>query len=589
MTTEEQPVESSRGALASFRSVWAHKRWRWLLGSTVVSLAGDFLYWVAIAVYFVANDNAVFWLAASLVARLVPYVLLGPFGGALADRFDRRTLLVRLDLARGVLFVVMAAVVSIDASPAFVIVLLTLISTASAIYRPATVAAIPQLVPENDIAAANAGEQGLGQLSWFVGPALGAVLVTVLDPSIVLLINAATFVVSALMVARLGNVGGGITPSTDPEDKPSSLLSDVRASAGIVLRSRGLTGVTVMGVAASLAFGAEQVLYVLVASDRLDLGAEGIGYLLAAMGVGGLIATPISARVGNSARSGVWMLGSGMLVTVPLVLIPLTDSVPIVLALAVVEGGAAIVFEVLMMTLLQRAVDESMMGRIFSAIDAVGALGQVIGSMGAPILVSIIGLTAAMQVSGGVAIVLMIVLAPAMLALSRSTETTRLRHRSAAAWLSQIPELASFEVVELERLARSSVDRHVEPGEVVIHEGDEPDFLYVVRSGSLAVVKSSQFGSAEPPVELATNDLFGEIGLMRNIRRTATVTALTDTELLQIDGAVFTAIATPSAAATAPLLGRMRTRIPQSDPHAPIDDDLPPGPEPDAEPVTSST
>lgn len=579
-------IDAAPGALASFRSVWRHERWRWLLGSTVVSLAGDFLYWVALAVYLTERDDATFWLAASLLARLLPYVFISPFGGAIADRFDRRLLLVWLDVARAGLFLVMAAIVAVDGSPALIVGVLALIAVAGSIYGPARVAAIPQLVPENDLAAANAGEEGLAQLSWFVGPALGAVLVTVLDPSIVLVIDAATFVASALMVARIGNVGGGTKTSAEPEATAPSLLADVRDGGRLILRNRGLGGLTLMATAASLAFGAEQVLYVLVAADRLDLGAEGVGYLMAAMGVGGLIAAPIAARAGNSARGGLWLLGSGILVSLPLVLIALTDSVPIVLALAVVEGGAAIVFEVLALTLLQRAVDESMMGRVYSVFDAVGALGQTVGSVGAPILVSIAGLTFAMQVSGAVAVVMMLLLAPAVLVLARTTDQSRRRHRATATWLGQIPELAAFEMVELERLARSSTERHVAAGDVVIREGDEPDRLYVVRSGELGVVTSSPQVPVVPPADLGPHDLFGEIGLLRGVPRTATVTALTDSDVLEIDGPVFVAIATPSADASAPLLGGMRSRLQRTHPHMSVDDEPP---EQDARSVGAAT
>ncbi len=575
MTTTDESTDESPGALAAFRSVWRHERWRWLLGSSVVSLAGDFLYWVAIAVYFSGYDNATFWISASLLARLLPYVLVSPFGGAIADRFDRRSLLVWLDTARAGLFLAMAGVVAVDGSPVFVIGLLVFIASATAIYGAASVAAIPQLVPENDIAAANAGEEGLAQLSWFVGPALGAILVTVLDPSIVLVINAATFVVSALMVSRIGNVGGATKTSDDPGVTASSLLADVKEGGRLIFRNRGLGGLTLMATAVSFAYGAEQLLYVLVASDRLDLGAEGIGYLMAAMGVGGLIATPIAARVGNSPSAGAWLIGSGVLVTLPLVLIAFTDSVPIVLGFAAVEGAAAIVFGVLSMTLLQRTVDESMMARAYSVFDAVGALGQSLGSVGAPILVAVAGLTVALQIAGGIAVVVMFVLTPAVLALARATDQSRHRHAETAHWLGRIAELASFELVELERLARSSTDRHVDEGEVVITEGDAPDKLYVVRSGQFGVLTSSPRVAGVAPLDLGPNDLFGEIGLLRNVARTATVTALTGADLLEIDGSVFVAIATPNAVATAPLLGGMRSRLQHTHPDMSAGDEPP--------------
>jgi CRP-like cAMP-binding protein len=119
----------------------------------------------------------------------------------------------------------------------------------------------------------------------------------------------------------------------------------------------------------------------------------------------------------------------------------------------------------------------------------------------------------------------------------------------------------------------------------VIGEGDQPDNLYVVRSGSLGVVTSSPHTPGVVPPDLGPHDLFGEIGLLRGIPRTATVTALTDVELLAIDGSVFIAIATPSAAATAPLLGGMRTRLARTHPHVPMSDEPPE----DAEPIGAAT
>jgi MFS family permease len=572
-------TDGSTGALASFRSVWQHRRWRWLLGATVVSLVGDFLYWVAIVVYFTAHDHASVWLAASLLARLLPYVFILPIGGALADRFDRRFLLVGLDVARGAAFVLMAAFVAADAPPILVIGLVAFVASAGAVFRPTRVAVVPQLVPENDIAAANAGEEGLAQLSWFVGPALGAVLVTVLDPAIVLLIDAGTFALSALMIARIGSTGGRRLSRDKAEGSPS-LLDDVRAGGRTILGDRGLAGLTLMMLGTAIAFGAEQVLYVLVAADRLDFGAEGIGYILAAMGVGGLLSAPLAARAGNSRRGGQWLLGSAILVCLPLVLISFTQVTVIVLALAVVEGAAAIVFGVASVTLLQRAVEESTLGRVYSVFDAAGALGQTIGSVAAPVLVAIAGLTAAMQMTGAAAIVLVVLLAPAVVALARSTDDRRRRHRATAIWLGEIAELASFEPVELERLARASGDRHIPAGTVVITEGDAADDLYVVRSGHLSVRTKAQAGEASQPPDLGPNDVFGEIGLLRRTARMATVTAITDVDLLAIEGAVFVAVATPSAPATAPLIGGMRSRLQLTYPHVDPDEPIEPGTSP---------
>lgn len=148
------------GLIAAFRSVWRHRRWRWLAGSTVVSLFGDTMYVIAITVVLLDGPDGAFWLSAGLLARLLPYVILGPLGGVVADRFDRRTVMVSLATFRGLLFAGMAVLVLGDGPKWLLIALLAISAAAGAAFFPARGAAIPQLVPEGDLAAANAAENG---------------------------------------------------------------------------------------------------------------------------------------------------------------------------------------------------------------------------------------------------------------------------------------------------------------------------------------------------------------------------------------------------------------------------------------------
>lgn len=551
-TTDDEPQV---GVVATFRSVWRHRRWRWLAGSMVLSLFGDFLYWIAIAVYLTDGPNGAAWLSISLLARLLPYVVLGPLGGAIADRVDRRMILVGADVGRGVLFVGVAAVIATDGPRLAVVLVLAVIASLGALHAPARSAAIPQLVPESDLAAANAAEAGLAQLSWFVGPAAGAALATVLEPGAVILVDAATFFASALMCTQLGRLipfsAGGDADDGDDDEGTSlvrSMVNDIASGAGLVFRQRGVRGLVVLNALVTTVFGAEQILYVLVAADRLDLGAEGVGYLLAAMGVGGILATPVSARISNSPRIGRLFVVVAVLLGIPMLGIAVTDLVVVVFAFAVVEGAAAVVFDVVWTTLMQRSVPEASMGRVFSLSDAVQTLGQTIGSIGAPVLVAAVGLSAALGVSASTLLVAVVVLAPAVLALAAQTDSERRRLAATTAFLARVPELAAFERVDIERLARATTPRTVAAGTDVITAGDRPDDLYVVRSGELGVVVPGGRPDGTEPPDLTPGDLFGEIGLLDDVPRTATVTARSDSELAVIDGKVFLAVAQPGPA-----------------------------------------
>ena len=125
----------------TFRGAWRHRRWRWLLASYAVSMTGDFLYFVALVVVLYDATGSAGWVAVSAVARMLGYVFLSPFGGVVADRFDRRRLLVSLDLFRAVVMVALAFVAWTDGSPVLAIALAVVATAATVPYRPACVAA----------------------------------------------------------------------------------------------------------------------------------------------------------------------------------------------------------------------------------------------------------------------------------------------------------------------------------------------------------------------------------------------------------------------------------------------------------------
>ena len=403
--------ESAERPATGFRSAWRHRRWRWLLGSVVISLAGDLLYWVALITFLVRGTDpgeGAAWVATALVVRLVPYVVIGPIGGAIADRFDRRRLLVTIDLVRTGIFLSLALVIAVDGPRLAAVALVGLSAVCGTIYRPTLVAATPFLVTEDDLGAANAAETSLVQLSLFVGPALGAALVAVIDPALVVTIDAATFLASALMVSRIGHAGGGRTAAATgkatSEEARSGILRETAEGFRVVARDRGVAALVVLVTTVLFMFGAEQVLFVLVARDRLDLGAEGVGVLMAGAGLGGLLIAPFTGRLAGSARIG-WLAGlSGVASGLALALLAVVESRRLALLLVGLDGAGAIVFEITLITLLQRAVAEDVLGRVYSVQDALSAAGEIAGSVLAPILAASAGLGVALGTVGGIGI-----------------------------------------------------------------------------------------------------------------------------------------------------------------------------------------
>src|SRR5262245_26817270 len=208
----ELPFEgqsAARSTAGTFRGAWRHRRWRWLLASYGVSTTGDYLYFVALVVLLYDATGSAAWVAASAVVRMLAYVFLSPFGGVVADRFDRRRLLVVLNVSRAVLMALLALVAWTGGSPLVAIALAGLTTVATVPDRPACVAATPSLVAEDDLAAANAAESIVAQITYFAGPGLGALAVALSDTGTAFLLNGLTFLMSAVFVMKVGDLGGG--------------------------------------------------------------------------------------------------------------------------------------------------------------------------------------------------------------------------------------------------------------------------------------------------------------------------------------------------------------------------------------------
>jgi MFS family permease len=190
-------------ALAAYRGVLGIREARALIGASAASQIGDWLYNAALLGYVFSTTHSAAWVGAATIGRLLPYVLLGPFGGAVADRYPRRLVLLGGDLLRLALMLALAVVVAQEGPVALVIGLAALSSAAGSAEQPAALALLPRLVGERRLGPANALLHTVQDLGVVVGPAIGAVLLALTSASVAFLANAGTFAVSALLISRL--------------------------------------------------------------------------------------------------------------------------------------------------------------------------------------------------------------------------------------------------------------------------------------------------------------------------------------------------------------------------------------------------
>src|SRR5215475_3603401 len=197
-------VASGTGKTAArsrYRDALHHRDLRLLIASFVVDQIGSWSYIVVISVYIFERTHSTQWLAAAGVCRWLPGLLLASYGGVIADRYERTTVLVVSSLVSAVLMSGMAVVVAANGPVGLILALLALSAVALTPYLPAAGALTPEIVGEKDLAAANAIFSALENLVVVVGPGIGGLLLLTGEPVIGVAINSASFVVAAALVA----------------------------------------------------------------------------------------------------------------------------------------------------------------------------------------------------------------------------------------------------------------------------------------------------------------------------------------------------------------------------------------------------
>jgi MFS family permease len=275
-------------------------------------------------------------------------------------------------------------------------------------------------------------------------------------------------------------------------------------------------GVAILAFAQTLLRGALVVLIAVLAVQVLTLGGSAVGWLTAAFGAGGLVGGAVAAGAVRVTRLGRSFIAGMLLWGLPLVFLALTPTVAIAyLALVVVGIGNAVV-DVAAFTLVTRLAEPRTAGKVLGALEFVALAGLATGSILTPPLLHVFGVRGTLALLGG---------GLAGLALAHAVRFRRLDHAMPApgpevGLLHNLPMFAPLPLAVTELLAAETEPRQFPAGAVVIREGEPGDHFYLIVEGSAAV---SVHGAPRP--SLHRGDCFGEIALLRDIPRTATVTA----------------------------------------------------------------
>jgi MFS family permease len=513
-----------KDSVAAFASVWRNANLRWLELAWACSIVGHYAFLIAVSVYAygVGGEKAVGLL---FLVRLIPSALVAPFAGMLGDRYPRERVLLFTNVTRIVLVGLAALAVFADATPWIVYALSIAATMANTPFRSSQAALTPSLArtPE-ELTAANAVASGIESIAIFAGPALAGVLLAVASTGLAFTITASLIVVSAALLTLI---------SVEREGRPkreldaSTIAAERLAGFTTLARNRSL-GVMVLLLTAQMAmFGAVQVFIVVTAIDLLDLGDGGVGYLNAAIGVGAFIGAVSALTLTGAKRLSPAFLTGLVATGVPLVVLGLWQEVGVAVLVFAVMGIGNSFVDVSGLTLVQRAVPDEVLARVFGVIQMLWLAAMGVGAAVAPALIAWLGIDTAIVATG--------LFLPALVAVFGVT-VTRIDARAPAPdpdelrILASVPIFAPLPGGSLEHLAARLVPLRVDPGTVIVREGDAGDRFYIVAEGTIEV---SQYGRQIS--ELSGGGYFGEIALLRDVPRTATVTASTNAVLYALD------------------------------------------------------
>jgi MFS family permease len=529
----------------AFRNVFANPALRRIELAWAASIIGTWAYGIAVVVYAYEHDGAT---AVGVVgmARWLAAAAVSPFAALLADRYDRRWVMVSSDLARAVLIGAAAAVAYSGAPSIFVYLLAGLVSIASTAFRPAEAALIPRLArtPE-ELTAANVAASTIESVGIFGGPALGGLLLAARGPGTVFIVTAAALLWSALLIA-----GIRLVPEAEAVEREAvSIFDEVLAGIRTIARDRRLRLVIGLFSVQTFVDGMLSVLIVVLALELLDTGQAGVGFLNSAVGIGGLLgALAAAALVGRRRLAGDF--GVGILIWgVPLALVAVWPNQVFALVLLGLVGIGNTLVDVSGMTLLQRAAPDEVLARVFGVLESLLLLTTALGALVAPLLLNSLGTRGALIAAGALLPLLVVPAWPRMTAIDRAATIPAERLEL----LRGNPIFAPLPPPTVEQLTESLEELAVPAGQEVVRQGEPGDRFYLVADGTLDVSVDGELVQS-----LGPGDSFGEIALLRNVPRTATVKAHTATRLFSLDRNAFISAVTgygPSLSAAEGVIG----------------------------------
>ena len=490
------------------------------------SWTAEWAFTVALGVVAFRDGGAA---AVGLVgfARIAPSAFLSPFAAALGDRFPRERVLVWSSLIRAATTAAAALLLVAGAANIAVYTLAAIATASFTVFRPAHSALLPGLCTTPfELTSANLVRGLLDAVSMLLGP-LAAALVLGLSSA------AAVFAMTAALALSSAALLLGLSYEAPPRAAPQPLrrighetIEGFRA----LWRYRDAALLVGLGLAQTLTRGFLNVFLVVIALELLESGEPGVGLLTAAVGAGAVVGS-LGASMFVRGRRLAALAGIGVaLWGLALSLCGALPYEPSLLALMFLVGVANALVDIGLSTLPARLVPEHLLARVFGAEESLTALSVALGSLVTPPAIDLLGVRGALAALGLVAPALAALAWRRLQAIDRS-----ITHRDKEVEvLQRVGILRPLPMPAIDSLASHVGHAHFDAGHDIFLQGERGDRFYVIDDGEADVIRDGRLISTIGPGEA-----FGEIALLRETPRTATVRARTPLRLYTLDGRHF--------------------------------------------------
>lgn len=495
-----------------------------LLGSARICLAfASWSFAIALGVYGFEAHGIV---GAGLVAlvRLLPGAIASPFSGLLADRYSRRAVLLVSSTLMAAILAGAAVAAGAGAPTGLVFVFPALFAVASSGYAPAEAAMFPLLArTPQELSASNVNHAAMENAGFIAAAIATGVLLTATSPGFVFAVAAAATVLTVVLVAF---VRRDRRPEYKDDEELPGVAHELSLGARALIFHPALRLSSLTLVLLLLFEGFADVILIALALEMLHLEEGAVGFLNAAWGVGALAGGAALALMLDRGRLVAAIAGGSLLLGLATMLPGfITEEWTSYLAWFGIGIGFTFV-EVAGKTLMYRLASDETMGRVISALEAGRLLAMALGSLGAIVLVELLHPDGALIVLGALMPIFVVVC------------WARLRAYEVGAPVAEGPYhllrensiFAPLPIATVERLSHDLAPLEFDAGREVIVQGEHGDRFFVIESGQVEVFENGEFRRTEGPGES-----FGEIALLHDVPRTATVRTTEPTRLLALE------------------------------------------------------